>query len=324
MQIVPLETQHLEDAAALFAARYREQRLRMPVLPARHEDPAGVLPRLAELAAEVPGVVAIEDGRLRGYLIAMAIPEVKGREDGAYCPIWGHAAAGDDRAQVYWRLYQCLAERWVHTGGETPPLLTHAITLYADDGEAGDVWFRNGFGMLVVDALRSLEPLPAGQAPADVAIRQATPDDAGLVLPLARELAQHVRQSPIFLVFDEPGKAEHAAWPAQPAHTLWLAESDGEAIGYMRSQPPAHDVANVVHDPGTISITGAYVRPAWRGRGVAQALLARVVEWARANGYERRAVDFESQNLPGSHFWLRHFQPVCHSLLRRVDERVVG
>jgi hypothetical protein len=33
-------------------------------------------------------------------------------------------------------------------------------------------------------------------------------------------------------------------------------------------------------------------------------------------------VDFESANLPGSAFWLRHFEPVAHSLMRRVDSRL--
>jgi hypothetical protein len=33
-------------------------------------------------------------------------------------------------------------------------------------------------------------------------------------------------------------------------------------------------------------------------------------------------VDFEPQNIPAAHFWLKHFQPVCYSLIRHVDERI--
>jgi GNAT superfamily N-acetyltransferase len=109
---------------------------------------------------------------------------------------------------------------------------------------------------------------------------------------------------------------------AEPAHTLWLALDEGEAVGYMRSQPAPHDVALVVADPQTLSITGAYTRPAWRGRGIASALLGRIVHWADTHGYTRCAVDFEAQNPLGSRLWLKHFQPVCHSLIRRVDERI--
>jgi hypothetical protein len=46
------------------------------------------------------------------------------------------------------------------------------------------------------------------------------------------------------------------------------------------------------------------------------------LDWAQSTGYERCAVDFEPQNLAGARFWLKHFQPVCYSLIRHVDERI--
>ena len=33
------------------------------------------------------------------------------------------------------------------------------------------------------------------------------------------------------------------------------------------------------------------------------------------------SVDFESANLPGSKFWLRHFEPVAYSIIRHIDPR---
>ena len=59
-----------------------------------------------------------------------------------------------------------------------------------------------------------------------------------------------------------------------------------------------------------------------RGTGIGTALLRHGFEWARSSGYTHCSVDFESANLPGSRFWLRHFEPVCHSLMRRVDPRL--
>jgi GNAT superfamily N-acetyltransferase len=317
MEIIPLEDRHLPDAARLFAAAFREQRERLPILPARHEDEAGVLPMLSGLLSAYPGVAASEGGRLQGYLIGLPLPAFKGSQRGAYVPIWGHAAAGDDRAAIYRRLYARLAREWVAAG-----CLTHAVTLYPGDREAAGTWFRNGFGLLVVDAVRPLDPIGAPDLP-EVEIRQATPEDAGLVQPLALELDRYLAGAPIFLAFlESAGTSVHAAWLAEPGHALWLALHQGRPVAYLRCQPPGEDVAYIVSDPGTVSITGAYAVPDWRGRGIAAALLDRLLAWARANGYRRCAVDFESQNDLGSRFWLRHFQPICHTLIRHLDDRI--
>jgi GNAT superfamily N-acetyltransferase len=71
-----------------------------------------------------------------------------------------------------------------------------------------------------------------------------------------------------------------------------------------------------------VAITGAYTREGVRGTGIGTALLWHGFEWARSSGYRHCSVDFESANLSGSRFWLRHFEPVCHSLMRRVDGRL--
>jgi GNAT superfamily N-acetyltransferase len=317
MEIAPLREAHLEDACRLFVECYREQRQRLPVLPPQHENGRDVLGMLASLLPDEPGVAALERGRLSGYLIGMSLPEFFGPHRGAYCPIWGHAAIGDDRSFTYARLYERLAQEWVGCG-----CLNHAITLYADRAGLDAPWFRYGFGMQVVDAIRTLEP-PPPPMPAGIEVRQATDADLDHVMPLVGELCQYLRRSPIFFpVPGVPTREEYAGWLANPDHVLWLALKEGEPIGYMRSQPPGHDVAYVVTGRGSISITGAFVRPEWRGRGAAVLLLERILGWARDNACQRCAVDFESQNTLGSRFWLRHFWPVCYSLLRRLDERI--
>ena len=73
--------------------------------------------------------------------------------------------------------------------------------------------------------------------------------------------------------------------------------------------------------PTTASILGAFTEPRVRGTGIGTALLDRALAWARASGHKRCAVDFEPQNISGTRFLLSHFQPVCYSLVRRVDER---
>ena len=159
--------------------------------------------------------------------------------------------------------------------------LTHAISLYPDDAEAAEAWFRNGFGLIVVDGLRSLEPV-AVEASAEVEIRQAGAADVDLVLPLSEGLERYLAGSPIFLpLLEKTTRADWEEWLAQPAHSLWLALHRGEAVAYLRAEPPSVGVTYLIVDDGTISITGAFTQPDWRGRGLSSALLNGLLGWAQ-------------------------------------------
>ncbi len=74
----------------------------------------------------------------------------------------------------------------------------------------------------------------------------------------------------------------------------------------------------MIVDPGTTSISAAYVISSARSQGIAAALLDRALDWARSQGYTRCAVDFEPMNPLARRFWLRCFQPVSYTLCRRL------
>ncbi len=58
--------------------------------------------------------------------------------------------------------------------------------------------------------------------------------------------------------------------------------------------------------------------------GIGTALLSGVVDWARAGGFERVPVDFETANLLARRFWSSSFTAVCLSFERHLDDRLVG
>ena len=69
-KLCPMTEDHLEDAAALLAARHREDRRIAPILPARYEDPVEVAPVLRDVLATdgMHGVAALRGGQLAGFL----------------------------------------------------------------------------------------------------------------------------------------------------------------------------------------------------------------------------------------------------------------
>lgn len=312
--IKPLAREHLADCAALAAARYRSQRLLTPDLPARYEAPDALLPRISELAAKAPGVVALWDGRVAGFLVGELIRPFGKRS--AYTAEWGHGTEDRDRAEIYREMYTSLSAKWVANG-----CFTHLITVVAGDRDALDGLFQLGFGMIVVDAIRDLSPIPEDLS--GVEIRRIGPEDAALAASLEHALQRHLAAAPAFVPFvQSEGPEVHREWLDEPKHAMWVAFQGKEPVGYIRFEPSNQHACDLIEDEGTMSCTGAFIQPEARNSGLSKALLNQGLAWAPSAGFTRCAVDFESANIPAARFWTRHFKPVCYSLSRHVDERV--
>lgn len=317
LQLAPLQPQHLEDAAALVSQRYRALCAETPALPEHFAQPDVILAKLAALTAAAPGVAALRGGKLVGFLAAYLLPSFRGRR-GVYCPEWANGARLDDAFAIYQELYRGIAGDWVRNG-----YFLHGLTIFANDRPGLDAWHWQGFGMIVADAIRNLAPV-TGAGRVEVDISQASAADLPDLRPLQLGLRRHLASAPIFLPLPEKwDDARYQAWLAQEGTTHWLARIDGQPAAWMRAQTGDDGAAELVRDAATVAITGAYTLPAQRSSGVATALLQTVLDHAVANGAARLSVDFETQNIDGARFWLRHFQPVSYSVLRQVDERIL-
>ncbi len=312
MRIIPLDITHLDAAAELSAARVRALREQAPDLPLCYGEPTTLLPLLQEIAAAGPGVAALEGERLVGFILAWRVPAFRGRPT-VFSPEWANGVDPSDSRRIYEALYTRMAALWVEEGYRA-----HVICLLPHDRAALESWHWLGFGLMAADGVRSLAPIAATGQP-DWAIGRAGPEDLNAVLRLSDALNAHMSAAPVFLPPPDPGRhtlIEQQLGDARYAH--WLARRDGEAVGWLRIGPASDDACTIIRDPGTASITGAYVLPAVRGQGAMTALLDRALAWARAEGYTRCAVDFEPMNPPARRFWLRYFRLACLAVGRRV------
>ena len=91
----------------------------------------------------------------------------------------------------------------------------------------------------------------------------------------------------------------------------------------MRLGPADNDVCTIIVDEETTSIYSAFTKEKARRGGIATALLDHALKSARDSGCERCAVSFEPMNLLGARFWLKYFKPVCLSVVRHIDNRLV-
>jgi GNAT superfamily N-acetyltransferase len=324
MQIVPLQPTHWEEAAALVAARVAALRSGVPSLPARYSQPDAILPALASFAGHAPGVAALQGGRLVGFLTAMSLPSIKGKR-AAFSPECAHAASEDGTGAgggaIFQAMYAALAPTWLANG-----CFVHALRVLAHNRQGLEGLYWLGFGLNNVDAVRDLSPLDSTYTETEflreTQFRRTTADDLDAVAALGEALQRHLAAPPIYLpLINLESRADHAEWLAQPGHVQWLAQHGGEVVAELRLEPSNHTACAIAADPSTLFITSAYTLPAARRGGLAAALLAEAMKDAQARGYVRVATDFESANLPGAAFWMRHFQPIAYSVVRYVDER---
>jgi GNAT superfamily N-acetyltransferase len=312
MTLVPFAHAHVLPAAELVAAGVGRLRRRVPVLPEAWEDPAHVARTLVALAERGAGMAALDDGELVAFQASLALDGRGGRF--SYTPVVGHAAPPDPEGRVRALLYARLADDWIRAACPE-----HVVTVLADDEPALATFARLGFGHLVVDLVADVRPVLAGPLPEGVTIRRAIGPDAAAIMDLDAGLRRHLEASPIFVRPGVPSPLEvHRRRLEDPAVATFVAERERVAVAFLRIGPCATDVATIVRDPGTASVSSAFTRPELRGLDVGSHLLAAAVGWAHEAGFVRWAVDHESANGEAFRFWVRHATPVAISLSRRL------
>lgn len=312
MTITTYQPAYLAEAAGLFVQSFRRLRAAVPTLPNRFEQPEEVSRFLERLFSQCPGVFAFDHGRLAGYLGWYEADDFRGaNRRAAFVPVWAQAASPEGGRRVDQALYTAAARQWLASGCEV-----HCLTLLADQAERLQIWFWQGFGLAVVDAVRPVQPLNRA-VPSGITIRRASLADAPHLAEIEAEHAVHYAQPPVLMApIPANTPEEFETLLSQPSNTVWLALDGEHTAGYLRLEMESFGAAAIVAAPDTIAITGVYVRPAYRGRGIAASLLDAALRHYSALGFARCSVDFESFNPDAANFWPRYFQPVCFSLMR--------
>lgn len=313
MQISMLSPSQIPAAAQRFGEGLRRLQAQVPELPTTLLDGRALTPRLEKLAGTHTALAAYDEwGELEGYLGWYYVENF--RDTGckaAFVPDWAHAARAEQAGPVYRALYRQAAAQWEQAGCQV-----HALTLLSSEAEAIQTWFWSGFGMTVVDALRSTRPLNCRPA-VGFSLRRAVPDDGEILHTLEAEHCLHYSASPVFMpVRAANSPQEMAALLENPENSIWLACRGDTPAAYLQLEVSSFGSAAVIQAEDSIAITGAYTRPAYRGQKLAASLLDRALQHYADQGYTRCSVDFESLNPEATAFWMRYFKPVCYSLVR--------
>jgi GNAT superfamily N-acetyltransferase len=247
------------------------------------EDHLGWLASARDAAA----FLVVEGDREAGAAVVIVEPN----RDIPYVRIWvdpEHRRRGAGSA-----LYGAVSE-WVAEHG----MREIEMPVQDDDAESLAFALRRGFAEdkrefgLALD-LASMEPpeveLPQG---VEIVTWAERPDVARGIYEVVLEALPDVPGEEDYTVEPFEGWLEHdMRAPGDHPEATFVALADGEVVGFSKfSLTPAQPV--VAHHDLTA------VKRAWRGRGVARALKATQIRWAKENGYEQLRTRNEVRNEP--------------------------
>lgn len=312
-----LNDNHIDSAARLALAEYFEEQSKVPVLPDGNFFDT-ICGSISEMIGHKLGIVAIENGNVVGFLTCYKPWDQHfGKTMGTFSPIHAHGAARLDRRRIYSLLYQAAAEKWVKQG-----ILSHAVALYAHDEAAVTGFFRNGFGLRCIDAIRPVESI-ACDVLDGYTFCELQKEDIYRLVPLKNGLIGHLRSTPSFIPlpydFDEKQVREQNE---KRRSRYFVANDNDSTVAFIEVMPSGENFA--CDDPGMMNICGAYMMPEYRGTGIYTKLLSYLMETLEREGYSRCGVDYESLNPTASGFWMKYFTEYTYSVTRRIDERITS
>jgi GNAT superfamily N-acetyltransferase len=318
LTIEPLKEAHLANVTELWQARYREERVSVPIVSESWiTNPQMFVSFITTYILEKRGIIVKMDDHIIGYLVYDTF-DFHG-EKTAFCSIMGHAALPSWKEVAYNTMYKTISKQWVETG-----CLNHIISFFAHDASLKDLLFTLGFGSYVVDAFRSLDSLSCCNGD-DITITQAQINDLDDVMRLGVESRSYYMEAPLFLINDAHDKAYYKNNLENELGALFLAYKENKAVGILSIRKNEEDDPIMLTDTRSSLIDGigAYILPEYRGKGIGGMLLQRAIAWCRENDVDCIHVDFESANLYANKFWPKYFNPVLYSVKRRVNQDII-
>jgi ribosomal protein S18 acetylase RimI-like enzyme len=141
-------------------------------------------------------------------------------------------------------------------------------------------------------------------------IRRAVPADAEVLAELGAstfvETFGHLYSDADLQAFldESHAVAAYAKTLANPDYALWIAERDGQAIGYAQAGPcglPHEDVRD-----GDGELKRLYLRRSEQNGGVGRALMDAAMEWLERDGPRPLWISVWSENLGAQRFYARY------------------
>lgn len=191
---------------------------------------------------------------------------------------------------------------------------------FADDKAAQEQFFRYGFGLRCVDAIRGMDDIIVTPCEG-YSFSEIAPKEILEVLLLENMLDESYIDSPFFMFREKETEAIFLKRHEHFQSVYFTAKYEGQIVAFVRAELDGENF--ICNTPRYLHVKGAYCLPEHRGKGLTQKLLGMLIQKLKAKGYTRLGVDFESLNPSAYGFWLKYFTPYSYSIVRRIDEWIL-
>ena len=337
IEVVPLQEEHVQDAAALLTRHYLAIRQRVPSLPsiddvaarmARYwaerglpalDESAGLLPLLQTRPFSPqprrPAVAAFKDGQLVGYLRTSQLAP-----NSAFTGMQNLAVDPVDGELTYREMYASVAQQWLAEGDTF-----HFVKVFAADNQAVETWFSLGFGQVSVQGFRDTNY--THEKATGIEVVPARAEHIEMLVQLQSEHRRYESEAPMFIPFEsaspdiiEARQEEMEALLRDPDRRYWVAFQNGNPAGMMSLEPAAGSGSSpLLQMTRMVHAADALTGEAARDPNVRGMLLDTALNWARGQGYERCYTGFTASDTLARRFWFGvGFQPVAYWLMRNT------
>ncbi len=315
-KISPLTIDHLSEILHLSLTNWYQSKLVSPELYDSAYIETYLTNILTKVLSEHSGYGAFHNGILETYLLSFSgIPKLKGKEHGSYIPLWGHYISNND-FDTFFKLYSMLAKDWLKNN-----IFTHIITSLPSYSLLQENLYILGFGLLVIDAIRSLKPISFPPLDSKFLIRSMTSDDYQVFNQLEYDFCSYMQSSPTFLYTSPSNCLSPFNEFIADDRCTFVIEHQGSLVAAIRGVLGTSNF-DILSQPRSIAINYAYTDPKFRGFGLGTHLVNAVIKYGLENQATYCTVDFESANLLAKRFWLAHFTPIGYSSIRKIDNRL--
>jgi ribosomal protein S18 acetylase RimI-like enzyme len=313
-KIKKLDIRDLSSIMTIFKFNYMMEQATFKTFVSYDDIENEISQKLTYMLENLNGWSVTLNDQIVGYMIGYETGPLFGKDLGTFVPLHGHGSILEHKGAIYQMLFNHAANHWTKHD-----IYSIAISMFAHDEKLKSFWFQNGFGMRCVDAIRDLDDIAIDNN--KVKIKQIYKENVDAILSLHQAHNLYYRTSPIFMPNeDEDSKTDLLEWLSVDHRKLFGAYIDDKVVGYMRIQEVGESV--ITTSKKMMSITGAFVDPAYRGQKIASQMLHSIIEDLNQHGYQFIGVDYESINPNANQFWSKHFRPYSISLTRRIDERI--
>ena len=335
IRVMPLESEHLEDAGKLLVQRVESEYQNLPGINEDFLDTGHTIENIVNQKSDelAQSYVAIQEQKVIGFVIGKKNPETNNNTwpsrlsvpNSAVINFLAHAISESADARIVYReLYKELAKEWVPAG------YTHHNThVAACDQRTQEAWVALGFGGPTPLSTRS-ETGPIAIAKTNqITIKQAKLTDLDTVIELSETLGRHHLGSPMFMFWpvdkeDRPlAETFFTELLREEKNPHFIAYDGKQAIGMLSFLSHGFIPEHIEKEKNLYLFMGIVAENS-QNSGVGHSLLNIGMAWAREHNYKSSTLHVLNMNYSGQPFWeATGFQPVEYSMERTIDNRLI-